>query len=115
MTEHSMLSRLEDFISLARKGEDIGLTITLNTQIITRKFDTAEGPEADIDTYIFSADYFLLFEGKTYKVRKLYAFGVEGEPLEIIKRNKTVAKERLKIDYKRLREANIPFEEKFWY
>jgi hypothetical protein len=34
MTEHSMFSRLEDFISLARKGEEVDLTITLNKQIL---------------------------------------------------------------------------------
>ena len=31
------------------------------------------------------------------------------------KRNVIVADERLKMDYKRLREANIHFKEKFWH
>jgi hypothetical protein len=117
MTEHSMFSRLEDFISLARKGEEVALTITLNKQILTRKFEpyTVGEPEDEIDTYIFSADYVFLVEGKTHEVTKLYAFGVEGEPLNITKRNITVANERLKMDYARLREANIGFEEKFWH
>jgi len=117
MTEHSMFSRLEDFISLARKGEDIGLTITLNKQILTRKFEpyTVGEAEDEVDTYIFAADYFFLFEGKTYEVTKLYAFGIEGEPLDITKRNIAVADERLKMDYRRLREARIAFEEKLWH
>jgi hypothetical protein len=117
MMEHSMFSRLEDFISLARKGEDVGLTITLNKQILTRKFEpyTAGDSEDEVDMYIFSADYFFLFKGKTYEVTKLYAFGVEGEPLDITKHNITVADERLKMDYKRLRDADIAFEEKFWH
>lgn len=117
MTEHSMFSRLEDFISLAGKGEEVALTITLNKQILTRKFEpyTVGEPEDEIDMYIFSADYVFLVEGKTHEVTKLYAFGVEGELLNITKRNITVANERLKMDYKRLREANIGFEEKFWH
>jgi len=117
MTDHSMFSRLEDFISLAGKGEEVDLTITLNKQILTRKFEpyTVGEPEDEIDMYIFSADYVFLVEGKTYEVTKLYAFGVEGEPLDITKRNITVANERLKMDYKRLREANIDFEEKYWH
>ena len=117
MTEHSMFSRLEDFISLAGKGEEVALTITLNKQILTRKFEpyTVGEPDDEIDMYIFSADYVFLVEGKTHEVTKLYAFGVEGELLNITKRNITVANERLKMDYKRLREANIGFEEKFWH
>ena len=117
MTEQSMFSRLEDFISLAGKGEEVALTITLNKQILTRKFEpyTVGEPDDEIDMYIFSADYVFLVEGKTHEVTKLYAFGVEGELLNITKRNITVANERLKMDYKRLREANIGFEEKFWH
>jgi hypothetical protein len=111
-----MFSRLEDFISLARKGEEVDLTITLNKQIVTRKFEPyATGESEDqIDMYIFSADYVFHVQGKTHKVTKLYAFGVEGEPSDITKHNITVANERLKIDYKRLKEANISFKEKFW-
>ena len=117
MTEHSMFSRLEDFISLAGKGEEVALTITLNKQILTRKFEpyTVGEPDDEIDMYIFSADYVFLVEGKTHEVTKLYAFGGEGELFNITKRNITVANERLKMDYKRLREANIGFEEKFWH
>ena len=116
MTEHSMFSRLEDFISFARKGEEVDLTITLNKEIFTRKFEpyTSGEPEDQIDMYIFSADYAFLVQEKIYEVTKLYAFGVEGEPLNITKHNITVANERLKMDYKRLREANINFKEKFW-
>jgi hypothetical protein len=35
MTEQSIFSRLEDFISLARKGEEVDLTVTLDKQICT--------------------------------------------------------------------------------
>jgi len=116
VTEHNMFSRLEDFISLARKGQEVNLTVTLDKQILTRKFEpyTVGEPEDEIDMYIFSADYVFIVQGKTHEITKLYAFGVEGEPLNTTTHNMTVANERLKMDYKRLREANIGFEEKYW-
>jgi hypothetical protein len=116
MTEKSVVSRLEDCISLARKGEKVDLTVTLNKQIFTRKFYplTTGASEDEIDMYILTADYAFLVEGKTYEITKFYASGIEGESLSETKRNIHIANERLKVDYKRLREAEIVFAEIFW-
>ncbi len=46
--------------------------------------------------------------------QKFYVSGIEGESLNMTKRNIYVANERLRMDYKRLREAKIAFEEKYW-
>jgi hypothetical protein len=116
MTEQIIYSRLEDFISIARKGEKVDLTVVLNTRIFTRKFDpyTMGDPEDEIDMFILSADYLFVVEGETKEVTKYYASGIEGESASVTKRNIYVANERLKMDYERLREANIVFLEKFW-
>jgi hypothetical protein len=116
MTEQNMFSRLEDFISIARKGENVELSIVLDKRLFTRKFDThtVGDPGDEIDMYILSADYFFIVEGKTHQVTKVYQLGIEGEFADTTRRNINVANERLKMDYKRLREANIVFEEKFW-
>jgi hypothetical protein len=116
MTEKSMFNRLEDFISIAEKGEAIDLTVALNKQIFTQKFDpyTMGEPDDEIDMYLFSADYVFLVKGKTHEIRKFYASGIEGESTDMTKRNIDIANERLKIDYKRLKGARIIFEEKFW-
>jgi hypothetical protein len=116
MTEHSMFSRLEDFISLADKGEEIGLTVTLNKQIFTRKFDpyTMGDPEDEIDMYILSANYVFVVKGKTNEIKKFYVSGIEGESLDTTKRNIYIANERVRMDYRRLSEAKIAFEEKYW-
>ena len=116
MTEQRMFNRLEDFISLARKGEKADLTVTLNKQIFTRKFDpyTMGDLEDEIDMYILSTNYVFVVGGKTNEVTKLYVSGIEGESLNMTKRNIYIANERLKMDYKRLKEAKIVFEEKFW-
>jgi len=116
MTEQSVFSRLEDFISFARRGDEVELTVVLNKRIFTRKFDsyTMGEPEDEIDMYMLAADYVFIVEGKSHEVTKFYAFGMEGESPSTARREINVANERLKMDYKRLKEANIVFSEKFW-
>ncbi|MDQ7786749.1 MAG: hypothetical protein RDU01_04005 [Thermodesulfovibrionales bacterium] len=116
MAEHQVLSRLEDFISLARKGEKVDLTVTLNKRIFTRKFSphTAGESEDEIDMYILSADYFFVIEGNVNEITKFYVSGIEGESTAKTERNIYIANERLKMDYSRLKDAKIVFLEKFW-
>jgi len=116
MTEQNMCIRLEDSISISRKGEKVDLTVTLDKQILTRKFDpyTMGDPEDEIDMYILSADYLFVVGGEVKEVTKYYVSGIEGESPGMTKRNIYIANERLKMDYRRLREAKIIFEEKYW-
>jgi hypothetical protein len=110
------ICRLENFISLTRKGEKVDLTITLNKQIFTRKFDpyTMGDSEDEIDMYMLSADYLFVVAGETKEVTKYYVSGIEGESLVATKDNISIANERLKMDYDRLKKAKIVFLEKFW-
>jgi hypothetical protein len=114
--EQRIFNRLEDFISIARTGEKVDLTVVLNKRIFTRKFDsyTMGDPEDEIDMYMLSADYVFIVGGKTNEVTKFYVSGIEGESSIATKNNIYIANERLKMDYKRLREAEIVFEEKLW-
>jgi hypothetical protein len=116
LTEQKIFNRLEDFISIARKGEKVDLTVVLNKRIFTRKFDsyTTGDPEDEIDMYILSADYLFVVAGEAMEVTKYYVSGIEGESFIATKNNIYVANERLKMDYKRLREAKIIFLEKYW-
>jgi hypothetical protein len=116
MREQHMLSRLEDFIALARKGEKVDLTVTLNKQIFSRKFPpyTSGESEDEIDMYILSADYFFVVEEKVNEITKFYVSGIEGESAGQTKHTIHIANERLKMDYNRLKEGKIVFMEKFW-
>jgi hypothetical protein len=116
VTEQRMFNRLEDFISIAKKGEKVDLTVELAKRIFTRKFGsyTMEDSEDEIDMYIFSADYLFVVAGEAVEVTKYYVSGIEGESLIATKKNIHVANERLKMDYTRLREAKIIFLEKYW-
>jgi len=116
MSELIVFNRLEDFISLAKKGEKIDLSVALDKQILTRKFypNTSGDAEDEIDMYILSADYVFIVGGVETELKKLYASGIEGESPDSTIRNIYVANERLKTDYRRLKEAHIFFAEKFW-
>ena len=116
MSEQSMFGRLEDFISLAEKGETVDLTVVLNKQFATRKFDpyTMGDPEDEIVMYMLSADYVFTVGEEVREVTKYYVSGIEGESRDDMERNIYVANERLKMDYKRLEQAKIIFSEKFW-
>jgi hypothetical protein len=116
LTEQKLFNRLEDFISIAGKGEKVDLTVVLNKRIFTRKFDsyTSGDPEDEIDMYILAADFLFVVAGEAMEVTKYYVSGIEGESLIATKNNLYVANERLKMDYKRLREAKIIFLEKYW-
>jgi hypothetical protein len=109
-------NRLEDFISLAKNGEEVNLSVSLNKQLFTRKFfSSALGDAADeIDMYILSAAYLFAVEGVQTEVKKLYALGIEGESADSTGKNVQVANDRLSMDYRRLKEAGIVFAEKFW-
>ena len=116
MTKKRVFSRLEDLITIARKGKKVELTVELDKQVYTRKFapHTMGDSGDEIDMYIFAANYVFVIEGKIHEFTKFYASGVEGEAPSAVQREIDVANERLKMDYKRLRDANIIFSEKFW-
>jgi len=117
MTEQGMFGRLEDFISRAEKGETVDLTVVLKKQFATRKFDpyTMGDPEDEIVMYMLSADYVFTVGEEVREVTKYYASGIEGESRDDAERKIYVANERLKMDYKRLKQAKIIFSEKFWH
>ena len=116
MTKQSVFSRLEDFITIARKGKEVELTVGLDKRLYTRKFApySMGDPGDEIDMYILAANYVFVVEGKIHEFTKFYASGVEGDSPSAVQREIDVANERLKMDYKRLRDANIIFSEKFW-
>lgn len=105
-------SRLEDFIDLATQGKDIQLSVDLKKQIVTTQ--TPGEAKGAKDMYLLSCDYSFSVDGRKTTVSKIYVSGNSGEPLNAAKQNTYVANARLKMDYMRLRELNIPFEEKFW-
>ncbi len=115
-TEAANVQRLEDFIALAQQGKKVTAEISLRRQLVEQKVhpdETSEVKEA-ISMYLLLADFTLTAEGKTGKVSKVYTFGSGEESLDGARVNKGIANARLKMDYRRLKDAGIICEEKLF-
>ena len=112
----SELLRIEDFIALAKEGKDVNVKIALRQEFVSQKVhpaDTEELKEA-IDMYLLFGDYTFRTGSLKKLVSKVYMYGFTGESLSDSKINKSIANERLKLDYQRLKDANIHFEENYF-
>jgi hypothetical protein len=111
-----MFGRLEDFISLAKQGKYIQVSIDLKKQIVIPKVNREESGNIKIESefYVLLGEYSFDVEGKVWKISKPYMYGVSEESMNMASREKQIANERLKMDFKRLREVNITFDEKYF-
>ena len=57
--------------------------------------------------YLFIGEYSFTVAGEPHKVSKVYAFGTFTHSRDSFEQNMHFANERLKIDYKRLKEVKI--------
>ena len=109
--------RLEDFIQLARSGTPIKLDIDLDKKTVTQKVHPDESNDMSlaVEMYLRIAQYTHTdMEGHVKSVSKVYVNGWVGENANESHVNKYIANERLKMDYKRLKDAGVIFEEKYF-
>jgi hypothetical protein len=119
MTESTLVGkygRLEDFIALAREGKDIHGEVTLRKQLVEQKVHPAEtlDMKSEIDMYLLVGDFTFRIGKEIQSVSKVYMFSSLEESQQAASVDRNIANERLKVDYQRLRAANISFEEKFF-
>jgi len=110
------LLRIEDFIALAKEGKGVTATVDLRKQPVVQKVHPGDTEELKgaLDMYLLFGDYTFKI-GKWEKVvSKVYMYGSVGETLNETKVNKSIANERLKLDYQRLKDVNIQFEEEYF-
>jgi len=114
--EKSAPNRLEDFIALAKEGKDVQVSVALRKQIVTQKVhpDQTEEMRGELDMYLLVGDYSFKVGGEVRKVSKIYVSGTVEEPLNASRTSIYIANARLNMDYARLREADIIFDEKYW-
>lgn len=116
MTEKTEPGRLEDFMALAKSGKEVQLVVELKKEIVAPKSNPDETKEEKSrrDMYLLIGDYTFDVGGNTEKVSKIYVSGTMGEPVNATRKNLNIVNDRLKMDYMRLRDANIIFEEVFF-
>ena len=114
--EKSMFGRLEHFIFLAKEGKYIQVLIDLQKKIVipTINHEETEDTNGNYDMYLLIGEYGFTVAGEAHKVSKVYAFGTFTRSRDSIEQNMYFANDRLKIDYKRLKEVKIEFEEKYF-
>ena len=112
----STFDRLEDFIALAKEGQHMEVSIDLRKQIVIPKVNRGESGNVKIESelYVLLGEYSFNVEGNVRKVSKPYMYGVSEESAKMALREMQIANERLKMDFNRLREGNIIFEEKYF-
>ena len=114
--EKSIFGRLENIISLAKEGKHIQTSIDLKKKFVTPvvSSEETEDTRSNNNLYLFIGEYSFTVAGETHKVSKVYAFGTFPHSRDSFEQNMHFANERLKIDYKRLKEVKIEFEEKYF-
>lgn len=112
----SELLRIEDFIALAKEGKEVNVNIDLRKQSVLQKVHPGETEESkgELEMYLLFADYTFKIGNWTKVVSKVYMYGSTEESLNDTRINKSIANERLKLDYQRLKDVNIHFEEKYF-
>lgn len=110
------LLRIEDFIALAKEGKDVNTTVDLRQEFVSQKVHPGDTEELKgaIDMYLLFGDYTFKIGSWKKLVSKVYMYGSTGESLSDAKINKSIANERLKLDYQRLKGVNVHFEEKYF-
>lgn len=107
---------LYDFIVLGKGGRRVEAYVELRKQIVMQETypDETLVRRDEVDAYLLMGDYNFEVEGETYKVTKVYLMGFVREAPYIADLNKSIANKRLKMDYRRLKDADIKVAPKYF-
>ena len=109
-------SRLAYFIDLAKRGKKVRVEVVLRTQRVSQTVhpDETDDMTGNADLRLFIGDFRCESEGQISTISKIYLHGTIAESVAAGRVNRSVANDRLKMDYQRLKDANIVFEEKYF-
>jgi len=108
--------RLEDFINRSRRGDKTSLEVQLTKRDLIQQVPPqhATGMKAERELYFLAADFLFGAGGSIVTISKVYAYGMPGEPETVEQTNRSIANERLKMDYRRLKDAGIAFQQRYF-
>ncbi len=114
--ELTSFGRLEDFISFAKTGAKIDADINTGKQFVSQKVHPGNTEEMkhELDMYLLSAVFTFKVGSDKRQVSKVYVLASAEESADDAKINLQIANARLREDYKRLRDVNVSFEERFF-
>ncbi len=109
-------TRLESFIELAKSGKQMKIQVNLYSRDVKQlgRPEATDDVMEELDMSLLIADFIPRgLEGEP-RVTKVYAVSSIDESDVDAKVTRSIANERLKMDYRRLQDAKIEFEEKFF-
>lgn len=110
--------RLDDFIKQAQSGQPVQLEIKTHRDIVKHvsQSESTDDINVETDMALLMADFKTADSeaGGPDMVTKVYAIGAINASEPDAKTTSHVANQRLRMDYARLKEANIKFEETFF-
>jgi hypothetical protein len=110
--------RLDDFIKRAQSGKSVQLEIKTHRDVVKHVVRSESTDDIDVETVmsLLMADFKMVpaAEGDPKMVSKVYAVGTLNASEPDAKTTAHVANQRLRMDYARLKEADITFEETFF-
>lgn len=110
------LNRIEDFIELANKKQGISVTVKLCEVPVIQKVhpEQTEDMDREINMYVMFGDFSFVVDSAKKTISKSYVYGSKEASGDISAVNRSVANDRLKMDYKRLKGAGIEVEEVYF-
>lgn len=108
--------RLEGFIELAKSGQQLRILVDLYARNVKQLGHPDETDDImdELDMSLLVADFSALGIDDEPRVTKVYAVSPINEKEVDAKITRHIANERLKMDYKRLQDAHIELEEKYF-
>jgi hypothetical protein len=112
----SRINRLAYFIDRAKSGRKVTVEVVPRKQFVEWPAhpDETDDMTGITRTYLLLADFICECDDDVATISKIYVYGFASEPVEARRVNASVANERLKMDYQRLKDASIMFEEKYF-
>jgi hypothetical protein len=110
--------RLDDFLELAQTGQTVQLRIAVYQRLIKQVSQSGATDDIDIemDMRLLMADFMPISaaQDKPAMVTKVYAICPVNESEIEAKTTRHIANERLRVDFDRLRDGNVQFEETYF-
>lgn len=110
--------RLDDFLELAQTGQTVQLRIAVYQRLIKQVSQSGATDDIDIemDMRLLMADFMPISaaQDKPAMVTKVYAICPVNESEIEAKTTRHIANERLRVDFNRLRDGNVQFEETYF-
>lgn len=114
--DYAEYGRIQDFIAFARTGAKIRASVTLSRQLVTNKVHPGSHEEmkSEVDMFLYTAVYAFRIGDEDRSVAKVYMVSSTEENADQMRIDTSIANQRLKVDYDRLKEVGIVIKEQLF-